>query len=127
MPLFESVYARVSAGMARPKPPAGVPMTTFGFDTDVGVTQDTTTSPVGSAPKVRWTCSAVTVSAFAACCHRAGPLATMSPPAVIPTPPRNDRREMPACSMISVTTVPPEATADKNTQMLAVTDGGKQN
>src|SRR5580692_3159866 len=113
MPLLESVYVRVSAAMVRPKPPAVVPTITFGFDTEVGVTHDTTTSRVGSSPKVRWTCSAVTVSALAACCHRIGPLATTRPPAVTPTPPRNDRRETLARSILSVITVPPEAITGK--------------
>ena len=82
--------------MVRPKPPWVVPRITAGLDTEVGVTHDTTTSRAGSAPKVRWTCSAVTVSALAACCHRTGPLATIRPPAVTPTPPRNARRETPS-------------------------------
>jgi hypothetical protein len=53
MPLLESVYVRVSAAMARPKPSAVVPTITFGFDTEVGVTHETTTSLAGSSPKVR--------------------------------------------------------------------------
>src|ERR1700722_8410289 len=100
--------------MRCPKPPCGVPTSTAGLATEVGVTHDTTTSRAGSSPKVRWTCSAVTVSALAACCHRTGPLATMRPPAVTPTPPRNDRRETPVPSMLSVITVPPEAITDKH-------------
>jgi len=104
---------RVSAAMVRPKPPVVVPTITAGFDTEVGVTHDTATSRAVSSPKVRWTCSAVTVSALAACCHRTGPLATTRPPTVTPTPPRNDRRETPTCSILSVITVPPGAIADK--------------
>src|SRR3984885_15312762 len=93
--------------MERPKPPCGVPTITVGLDTGAGVTQDTTTSLAGLSPKVRWTCSAVTVSALAACCHRTGPLAITRPPAVTLTPPMNDRRETPTRSMLSVITGPP--------------------
>ena len=100
--------------MVRPKPPWVVPRITAGFDTEVGLTHDTTTSRAGSAPKVRWTCSAVTVSALAACSQKTGPLATIRPPAVTPTPPRNPRRETPVRSMLSVITVPPEAITDKH-------------
>src|ERR1700733_7648219 len=107
MPLLESVYVRVSAVILRPKPPAALPTSTVGLDTEVGVTQDTATSRAGSWPKVRWTSSAVTVPALAACCHRTGLLATRRPPAVTPTPPMNDRRETPARSILCRITVLP--------------------
>src|ERR1700733_10364313 len=99
--------------MERPMPPCGVPTITVGLDTGAGVTQDTTTSLAGLSPKVRWTCSAVTVSALAACCHRTGLLATTRPPAVTPMPPMNDRRERPTRSMLSVITVLPGGTQTK--------------
>jgi hypothetical protein len=51
----------------------------------------------------------------------------MRPPAVTPTPPRNDRRETPARSMLSVITVPPEPITDKTPAMLPVRKDGKLN
>jgi hypothetical protein len=49
-PSMASVQVRVSAWMPRPNPSRGVPSTTRGRETEVGVTQDTTISRAGSAP-----------------------------------------------------------------------------